>query len=135
MALQLYSLEDHICKKCQCRIMKLEDPKSTKKFKYICPNCGAYSHSTNTEKICYCGSDEREHSDEEKFFPYRCMPFSVLKEKPELKQAFTFGFFKNKEIGIVQIDDYESILKTGKPVDYSHLSSSSNGTDYNPSSE
>lgn len=79
-------LEDHVCKACGGRIARLKDrgPTPGGNPVYMCVNCGNSKSAMGPDALCWCGYQHRgQHRT-----AYRCLPFTVLKDKPELLEAF-----------------------------------------------
>jgi len=74
---------------------------------YKCADCGQERASLTPDIICWCGMTYRNNTKT----PYRCLPFSILKEHPELKEAFlSCGCDPAKgEVGIVLKKDLRAI--------------------------
>lgn len=105
---QTWIIEDHICRHCGGRILRCV---SGSGFTgggnpiYKCADCGISASSMSPEPLCWCGFSFRNQNLKE----YICMPFSVLKEKPYLLNAFlSCGCEPNSksEIGVTTKDSY-----------------------------
>jgi len=51
---------------------------------YECSGCGASRAAMGPSDLCWCGFAHRGQDD----FAYECLPFSILKERPYLRDAF-----------------------------------------------
>jgi len=88
MAKMTWVLEDHLCKKCGGRILRSASgagmtPGGNPVFR--CADCGASTVAMGPEDLCWCGF---AHKHNHNATAYRCVPFSVLKDRPELASAF-----------------------------------------------
>lgn len=111
---QTWRLTDHLCKACGGRILQCASNcgitgGGNPVFK--CASCGASASGMGPDVLCWCGFS---HRGQRHMTAYRCVPFSALKEHPELERHFRacgcdpeFG-----EVGIVLERDYvEAIAK------------------------
>lgn len=76
-----------------------------------CADCGASSSGVSPNVICWCGFSHRNNA---MITPYVCLPFSILKTKPELRDAFlACGFDPNRlgEVGIVLERDLDVLQR------------------------
>jgi hypothetical protein len=74
-------------------------------------DCGASSSGVHPHVICWCGFTHRNNA---MTMPYRCLPFSILKTKPELRDAFlACGFDPQRpgEVGIVLERDLDALQR------------------------
>ena len=83
-----WTILDHLCKSCGGRILQSASgagptPGGNPVFK--CADCGQATSGTGPEVLCWCGFS---HRGQHPLNGYRCLPFSILQEKPELKDAF-----------------------------------------------
>lgn len=83
-----WSLEDHLCRACGGRILRCVSgggatPGGNPIFK--CADCGQSISGTGPAVLCWCGFSHRGNRG---ITAYVCLPFSVLKNQPELEQAF-----------------------------------------------
>jgi hypothetical protein len=81
-------LEDHLCRACGGRILRCVSgagPTGGGNPVFKCADCGASAASMGPDSLCWCGFSHRQQHD---ITAYRCMPFSVLKDRPELERAF-----------------------------------------------
>lgn len=98
-----WQLVDHLCSKCGGRILKSVSgvgmsPGGNPLFR--CADCGENCFGLSPSNICWCGMKQKFQS----FPAYTCMPYSILKDNPEL-----FGNFmscgcdpkKGGEVGII----------------------------------
>lgn len=70
---------------------------------YRCADCGKGTSGMGPEVLCWCGYSHRG----QRATAYRCMPFSILKERPELLAAFRACGCEpgRQEVGIVLESD------------------------------
>lgn len=85
---QTWALEDHLCRSCGGRILRCVSGNGVTGggnpiFK--CANCGKARASMGPDDLCWCGHYLRLNDDKR---AYVCLPFSVLKERPYLRNAF-----------------------------------------------
>lgn len=75
---------------------------------YRCADCGKGSASPSSDVVCWCGMRHRNQTEPP---AYRCLPFSILSEKPWLRGAFLACGCDpdNGEVGIVMIRDLERL--------------------------
>ena len=81
-------IEDHICRNCSggriLRCVSGAGPTGGGNPIYKCADCGTSTSSMGPDSLCWCGmSFKNQHLTE-----YMCLPFSILKEKPHLRNAF-----------------------------------------------
>lgn len=100
-------IEDHLCYGCGGRILKCAtgqgmSPGGNPLFK--CADCGKAATGLGPDVICWCGMHHRNNH----LKPYRCLPFSILKERPEAEKAFrACGCDPSRgEVGIVLASDF-----------------------------
>ena len=103
-------LEDHICKKCGGRILRCVKgggPTGGGNPIFKCADCGASGSGMGPEHLCWCGFSHRLQNAT----AYRCLPFSILKDKPELLNAFrSCGTEPGRtEVGLVLEDDLRNL--------------------------
>lgn len=104
-------LEDHLCKSCGGRILRCASgggPTPGGNPIYRCADCGRSSSGMGPEVICWCGFEMRgQHAS-----AYRCVPFSAIKERPELADMLGACGCDPKrgtsEVGIVLERDFRS---------------------------
>ena len=80
-------LEDHVCQDCGGRILRcVAGGGATGGGNpiYKCADCGKTASSSSPDALCWCGF----HHKGQHLSTYRCLPFSILKEHPELEQSF-----------------------------------------------
>lgn len=102
-------LEDHLCKACGGRILQCvagNGPTGGGNPIFKCADCGRAAAAMGPEALCWCGFAHRNQYGNN---AYVCLPFSVLEELPQLKNAFlSCGFDPhsgNGEVGIVLKED------------------------------
>lgn len=66
---------------------------------YRCADCGASSTKMGGTDLCWCGMSHKNQN----MTAYRCLPFSVIAEHPEMEHAFLKCGCdpKRGEVGIV----------------------------------
>ena len=85
--IQTWALEDHLCRSCGGRVLRCVSGNGATPGGnpiYKCADCGAASASMGPSAICWCGFSHRSQSAT----AYRCVPFSILAERPGLRAAF-----------------------------------------------
>lgn len=113
-----WELEDHLCKACGGRILRCVTgagitPGGNPVFK--CADCGRATSGMNPGMLCWCGFSHRGNHNST---AYVCQPFSVLKDRPELEQAFrACGCDPSRgEVGIMLERDLRSNVEvSGNP--------------------
>lgn len=80
-------LEDHLCRDCGGRVLRCVagggmTPGGNPIFR--CADCGKSAAAMGPGAICWCGFQHRRQN----LHGYRCVPYSILKERPELERAF-----------------------------------------------
>lgn len=80
-------IEDHLCRDCGGRILKCAkntgmSPGGNPLYK--CANCGKSTWGISANCLCWCGMAHRNQS----MNAYICLPFSIIEEKPEVKEMF-----------------------------------------------
>lgn len=108
MSRRTWAIEDHLCKDCGGRILRCVTgggPTGGGNPIFKCADCGASSSSMGPAVLCWCGFSMKHNNST----AYRCLPFSVLKERPELRQAFlACGCDPSRgEVGIVLNDSIQ----------------------------
>jgi hypothetical protein len=87
MLKQTWTIEDHICRFCGGRILRCEKGTGMSPGGnplYRCADCGKSCYSMMPDPICWCGLKFKNSNHQS----YVCVPFSILKEQPELKDKF-----------------------------------------------
>lgn len=82
-----WALEDHLCKKCGGRILRCVSGGGVTGGGnpiFRCADCDAGMSAMGPEALCWCGFTHRRQEEN----PYRCVPYSILKEYPKLIRAF-----------------------------------------------
>lgn len=79
---------------------------------FKCADCGKANASMGPETLCWCGYSHRGQNAT----AYICQPFTVLKERPQMLEAFrSCGCEPGRtEVGIMLERDYHNALK-GQP--------------------
>lgn len=100
-----WALEDHICRACGGRILRSVNgagmtPGGNPLYKCSC--CGKSAASMGPDSLCWCGLRHRAQGAT----PYRCLPMSILNDKPWLLEAFRASGCEpgRQEVGIVTED-------------------------------
>ena len=103
---RLWAITDHVCRKCGGRVLCCVHgngmtPGSNRIHR--CADCGASGYSAGD--VCWCGFTHRGQN----LTPYRCVPWSATKERPELIRALkACGFDESRqEVGIVLVKSKE----------------------------
>lgn len=111
MKIITWVLEDHLCNDCGGRILRSVSgvgatPGGNPVFK--CADCGKATSGMSANVLCWCGYSMRLNHGRT---AYRCLPFSVLKEHPEWRQAFlACGCDPTRgEVGIVLEDSIQRL--------------------------
>jgi len=108
-----WKFSDHICRFCGGRILQVAaggGPSCGGNPSYKCADCCKESSGISTEGLCWCGTRQRMQTIK----PYMCLPFTILEEIPDLRQAFlACGFDPDSpgEIGVVSCDTYSKITR------------------------
>ena len=110
-----WRLEDHLCKACGGRILRCVTGGGMTGGGnpiYKCGDCGIATSAMGPEALCWCGFSHRRNSAN----PYTCLPFSVLREYPQLKKAFrSCGCDPERgEVGIVLTRDFAALCDGGE---------------------
>lgn len=77
---------------------------------FKCADCGTAQTGMGPEKLCWCGFHHRNQS----LTAYTCVPFSIIEQKPEAKQALINAFRScgcepgRSEVGIMLEKDYRA---------------------------
>ncbi len=88
MKRRTWALTDHLCRGCGGRILQCVSGGGITGGGnpiWKCANCGQESAHMGPECLCWCGF---HHRDQQHITAYLCLPFSVLKDRPELREAF-----------------------------------------------
>ena len=85
---QTWIIENHLCRRCGGRVLRCVTgngvtPGGDPIFK--CGDCGNSTSGFSAVVICWCGF---HHSGNHNITAYKCVPFFVLAERPELRNAF-----------------------------------------------
>lgn len=101
-------LIDHLCRACGGRILQCatgQGPTGGGNPIYKCADCGVSTSARGPSALCWCGMQFRNNH----LNPYVCLPFSILKEKPELREAFlAFGCDPDRgEVGILNMETWK----------------------------
>lgn len=106
---QTWVLEDHICRHCSggriLRCVSGGGPTGGGNPIYTCADCGVTTSAMGPDALCWCGMSFKNQNMTE----YMCMPFSILKEKPYLLNAFLSCGCDPKRgvVGIMTKDSYK----------------------------
>jgi hypothetical protein len=108
-----WTLADHLCKGCGGRVLACATGQGMTpggNRLYRCAQCG----DGGTEMgpgggVCWCFFSHRGNHDT----AYRCLPFSILEETPELREAFMACGCdpKSGEVGIVLEADFRRLRR------------------------
>lgn len=106
-----WTITDHLCRYCGGRVLQSASGAGMTPGGnpiYRCADCGKKSSAMLPDVICWCGLKHRGQEEA----PYRCLPFSVLKDRPYLREAFaSCGCDPERgEVGIVTEADLYRIL-------------------------
>jgi DNA-directed RNA polymerase subunit RPC12/RpoP len=83
-----WALEDHLCRGCGGRILRCVKGNGITGGGnpiYKCADCGKATASMGPWDLCWCGYAQRMSPH---LTAYRCLPYSILDTRPELRQAF-----------------------------------------------
>ena len=85
--MRTWILEYHLCKKCGGRILRCVTgngvtPGGNPVF--MCADCQTAMVDMGPECLCWCGFSHRRQD----LNGYRCVPYSILEDRPELEKAF-----------------------------------------------
>ncbi len=110
-----FTLEDHLCKNCGARILRKCYGGITGGGNPVfqCSTCGIAAAGMAPDVLCWCSY---EHRNQNTLSPvYMCVPYSILKERPELKQAFyecgCDPDNRKSQIGIMLVSKYMEHVK------------------------
>ena len=83
-----FTLEDHLCRSCGGRVLRLlnHGPTGGGNPIFRCASCGVAASGLGPEGICWCGFGHRNNPTG----AYQCRPFSVIADSPELDWASLF---------------------------------------------
>ena len=84
---KLWKLEDHLCRKCGGRILRCVNGGGITgggNPVFRCADCGASTAAMGPQALCWCGFGHRRQTST----AYRCVPYSVLDDRPHLAGAF-----------------------------------------------
>lgn len=115
MKQETWALEDHLCRACGGRLLRRVGGPSVMTPGgnpiYRCANCGTQKSSMGPDDLCWCGFTHRMNNAR----PYRCLPFSVLKDTPALEEAFRACGCdpKRGDVGIVLNDAVRKLHAAG----------------------
>ena len=85
---QTWALENHLCRACGGRILRCVTGNGATAGgnpRFKCADCGASAASMDPKALCWCGFSHRGNHNST---AYACVPFSILKDRPELAAAF-----------------------------------------------
>lgn len=87
--IEIWSIEDHSCRTCGGRILHREGGPDIATGGgnpiFRCADCGARSSDTGPHCLCWCGFSHRGNDFTN---AYQCLPFTILEEHPEYRNAF-----------------------------------------------
>jgi hypothetical protein len=83
---QTFVVEDHLCKDCGGRILRCVTGNGMMPGGplFYCPDCGARAWGLSASVLCWCGQKHKHNN----MTAYVCRPFSILEERPYLKELF-----------------------------------------------
>ena len=84
---KLWQIEDHLCKKCGGRILRCVSGNGITGGGnpiFRCADCGVSTSAMGPQALCWCGFEHRRQNQT----AYRCVPYSILEDRPELLRAF-----------------------------------------------
>ena len=106
-----YELTDHLCRYCGGRVLQCINtgPSPGGNPEFRCADCGKSSYGLGPDCICWCGFKHRNQTES----AYKCLPFSILKEHPDLRKCFLACGCdpERNEVGIVLEKDYFKYIK------------------------
>jgi hypothetical protein len=82
-----WKIEDHRCHVCGGRILRCVNgcgPTPGGNPIYRCADCGLSKAGNSPSVICWCGFEHRGQRNN----AYRCVPYSILSDRPELLEHF-----------------------------------------------
>ena len=110
-------IEDHLCADCGGRILKSVanagmTPGGNPIWK--CADCKKQTTNMFASSICWCGFAMRDNYHLKG--SYICLPFSILEEKPHLKEAFSEAGCDpdRREVGIMLRSSFDRLEKINK---------------------
>lgn len=114
-----WKLEDHLCMSCGGRILRSVSgagmtPGGNPIFK--CSDCGKTSCGLGNT-LCWCNFTNKHNRDS---FPYQCLSYSVLEDKPQYLRAFrNCGCDPERggEVGIVLVSELSKIDSEPSSID------------------
>lgn len=100
---------DHLCRICGGRVLRCVSGQGVTAGGYPvfrCADCGVEHSGMSQSVVCWCGFTHRKNAH---ITPYRCLPFSVLESRPELREDFLANGFDPKigEVGVVRRKDLQ----------------------------
>lgn len=87
MKKQTWIIEDHLCRTCGGRILRCVSGGGITGGGnpiFRCADCGTGTAAMGPEALCWCGFSHRSQTAN----AYRCVPYSILGDRPELLKAF-----------------------------------------------
>jgi len=113
MKVRTWALEDHLCKGCGGRILRCVTgggPTGGGNPIFKCADCGTSLSGMGPSVLCWCGFSMKHNHGKT---AYQCLPFTILTEHPEWRQAFlACGCDPTRgEVGIVLEDSIRSIME------------------------
>lgn len=109
---QTWTLTNHVCRYCGGRVLQCATgygPTPGGNPVFQCADCGVTACGTGPDLLCWCGFAHRQQDAG----AYRCLPFSVLIEHPELEPAFRACGCdpKRGQVGVVINADLNRIIR------------------------
>lgn len=87
MRARTWVVENHLCKACGGRILRCVSgagPTGGGNPIFMCADCERSISDMGPDALCWCGFSHRNQN----LNGYQCVPYSILKERPELLNAF-----------------------------------------------
>lgn len=112
MSNRTWEIENHLCRSCGGRILRCVTGNGMTPGGnpiYKCADCGKSAASLGPDALCWCGFS---HRNQQPHMAYRCLPFSILEEHPQLREAFlACGCDPSRgEVGIVLESDLRMLM-------------------------
>lgn len=116
MSEKRWVLENHLCRSCGGRILRCvagQGPSAGGNPLWKCADCGKAMTGMGAAVLCWCGFSMRGN----RATAYTCVPFSLIKEKPDIAQALINSFRAcgcepdRGEVGIMLEKEYRAALQ------------------------
>lgn len=108
-----WAIEDHLCVSCGGRILRALHGVVTGGGNplFRCADCGKAAAAMSPAPLCWCGFS---YKGQHHLKVYRCVPFSILNQEPDLRQAFlacgSDPDRKTAEVGVISEDAHRRYL-------------------------